>query len=368
MLVVLLPFGLVAPAAGRDAGPAIARFLDEVGPGDLVPGADGFGEPRADLPVVPALEGEERLGWVFLNSDIAGSTGYSGKPIHVLVGMNDDAVITGAVLVKHYEPIVLVGIPEQKIKDLIGRFVGLDIKQEAAGGDPAHDLDIISGATVTVMVIDDSILQSGLCVARTLGLGGLAAETADDGPKRSIVTAAGEPQDWPALLGDGSVRRLSLDVGTINEAFAASGDAEAAQRPEPGRPDETFIDLYAAPVSVPAIGQSLLGQNEWANLQASLKEGRQAILVAARGRYSFKGSGYVRGGIFDRIQLVQGDRSVRFRDRDHRRLGGIAAEGAPNLRETVPPSSSPRTSSPNWRRAPIASSSFEAAGWWRATV
>ena len=41
--------------------------------------------------------------------------------------------------------------------------------------------------------------------------------------------------------------------------------------------------------------------------------------MVGRGLYSFKGSGYVRGGIFDRIVLIQDDVSVRFRDRDHRR-------------------------------------------------
>ncbi|MDP2737450.1 MAG: 4Fe-4S binding protein, partial [Pseudorhodobacter sp.] len=42
---------------------------------------------------------------------------------------------------------------------------------------------------------------------------------------------------------------------------------------------------------------------------------------------------YVRGGIFDRIVLIQGDVSVRFRDRMHRRLGEIAAPGAPDFAE-----------------------------------
>jgi NosR/NirI family nitrous oxide reductase transcriptional regulator len=49
--------------------------------------------------------------------------------------------------------------------------------------------------------------------------------------------------------------------------------------------------------------------------------------------YSFKGSGYVRGGLFDRIALIQGDISVRFRDRDHMRLGDVMAEGTPALEE-----------------------------------
>ena len=56
-------------------------------------------------------------------------------------------------------------------------------------------------------------------------------------------------------------------------------------------------------------------------------------MVAGDGVYSFKGSGYVRGGIFDRIELLQDGSSTRFRDRNHTRLGDLAAEGAPDLRE-----------------------------------
>ena len=68
-------------------------------------------------------------------------------------------------------------------------------------------------------------------------------------------------------------------------------------------------------------------------LKARLKPGQQAIVVAGDGAYSFKGSGYVRGGIFDRIELLQDGQSIRFRDRNHTRLGDLAADGAPALRE-----------------------------------
>ena len=57
------------------------------------------------------------------------------------------------------------------------------------------------------------------------------------------------------------------------------------------------------------------------------------MLIAGRGLYSWKGSGYVRGGIFDRIALIQGEETIRFRDRNHRRLTDIAAEGAPDFPE-----------------------------------
>ena len=269
-----------------------------------------------------------------------------------MAAVGPDARLLGAELVEHHEPIVLVGIPEAKVKALIAGYSGLDLAAEAAEGGSARDLDIISGATVTVMIIDDSIVRSGLRVARALGLGGLAP-VVPSGPRFEIDSDAEAPGDWQSLVGDGSVRRMSLDVGQVNRAFEGTGDPRAAERPEPGDEAESFIDLYAALVSVPGIGRSLLGPGEFAALQEWLAPGEHAILVAGRGRYSFKGSGYVRGGLFDRIQLIQGDVSVRFRDKDHRRVGTLAATGAPSLTEAdlfrIPASSGFDPAAP-WRR------------------
>jgi NosR/NirI family nitrous oxide reductase transcriptional regulator len=204
---------------------------------------------------------------------------------------------------------------------------------EAQAGGTSHDVDIISGATVTVMVIDDSIVRSGLKVARALGLGGLAAEAKPSGPAFEINPDAAAPKDWMTMEGDGTLRRLSLDVSQVNAAFAALDDKRAAERALTEAPETTFIEMQTALVSVPAIGKAVLGEAEYANLAAWLQPGESAIVVVGRGLYSFKGSGYVRGGIFDRIVLIQDDVSVRFRDRMHRRLVSVAAEGAPDFAE-----------------------------------
>ena len=58
-----------------------------------------------------------------------------------------------------------------------------------------------------------------------------------------------------------------------------------------------------------------------------------ALLVAGDGAYSWKGSGYVRGGVFDRVELLQDGQGLRFQDRQHSRLPALAAQGAPRLRE-----------------------------------
>ncbi|NRG18194.1 regulatory protein NosR [Rhizobiales bacterium] len=323
----------LAPYQVAHADALVGKFLDKAPAGEIVPGADAYGEIKGDLPVVPALKGGETVGYVFLTSDFVSTTGYSGKPIHTLVGIDKDAVLTGVRLVKHSEPIVLIGIPEARIRAVTEGYAGLDLRKEAAAGGEAHDLDIISGATVTIIVIDDSIVRSALKVARALGLGGLEPEAGATGPKMVIDTSLEEKLDWQTMTGDGSVRRLSLDVGQINAAFADQGDARAIKRPEKGPETDTYIDLYLALADVPSIGKSLLGEAEYANLMKRLKEGEHAIFVAGRGRYSFKGSGYVRGGIFDRIQLIQDDISVRFRDRQHTRVLKVEAAGAPAFTE-----------------------------------
>lgn len=326
MLLALLPFAALAQS------PYLPRFLSEQPAAGLVPGATGYGEMHADLPVAPLLRDGERIGWVFITTDFVGTTGYSGKPIHTMIALDDDARIIGLRLVAHSEPIVLIGIPEARIHALMEAHIGLDLAAVAQAGGSIPDLNIISGVTVTIMVIDDSIVRSGVRVARQLGLGGLSVAQ-QTGPRFQFNPDATAADDWFTLVGDGTLRRMTLEVGQINDAFAAMDDPRATRRALTEPADETFIDLYTALVSHPGIGSALMGEAEQANMINWLAEGDHAIMVAGRGIYSFKGSGYVRGGLFDRIALIQGDFSIRFRDRDHRRLGDIAAAGTPRLSE-----------------------------------
>ncbi len=156
-------------------------------------------------------------------------------------------------------------------------------KKEAEQFGSAHELDIISGATVTIMVIDDSVVRASLKVARSLGIGNLKDASADTGPKFAIDTTKTELSDWMTLVGDGSIRRLTLDVGQINAAFVEQGDPKAIKRPEKGPDTDAYVDMYMALVDVPSIGRTLMGDAEYGNLQDRLKEGEHAsqFLVAA---------------------------------------------------------------------------------------
>lgn len=324
---------------GLETSPAhagrLGEFLNRVQPADLFSGADRFGESVGEPPIASVWRGKELAGYAYLNSDFTSTAGYSGKPIHIVAGIDTAGVIRGLKLVEHHEPIVLIGIPESKVIATLNALVGRDLGRVAAGTERPPNVDIVSGATVTVLVIGDSVVRSAVRLIRSGRLGGAppAARASTPQDIRTLDLTKAEVRDWQSLIGDGSVRALHLTVGEVSEAFVRAGEAAAAARPESSDPHETFIQLYVAPVSVPEIGMSLLGPAAYEQLKGRLGPNRHAIVVAGDGAYSFKGSGYVRGGIFDRIELLQDGQGVRFRDRQHTRLGNLAAEGAPQLRE-----------------------------------
>ncbi len=314
----------------------LEKYLTTISAEKLFVNADGYGALVGDGLVAPVLKKGETIGYVFLNTDFVSAIGYSGKPITVMIGLDKNGLIAGAKLVKHSEPIILAGIPEKKIIDFIAGYQNIDILNLAKekGGEPPP-VDIVSGATVTIMVIDDTIKRASVRAARILGLGGLTTEIQTQKATRSLILGQEENLDWQSLLGDGSIRRLELTNALVNQTFAEQGNIKAIARPEEGADDDIFIDLYVASLAVPTIAKSLLGKWEYINFQKQIKEGQQAFIVMGNGHYSFRGSGYVRGGIFDRVQVVQGEEAFRFNDHGYKNLGRVMAEGAPEFKEVA---------------------------------
>jgi NosR/NirI family nitrous oxide reductase transcriptional regulator len=311
----------------------LEKYLPKVEASALFKEADAIGKPQGEPPIAPLMKRGEVIGYAYLNSDFTSSIGYSGKPIHIVVGIDTKGVIRGIKLVDHKEPIVLIGIPEAKVVAALNSLVDSDMSAVAAGQNKPPQVEIVSGATVTVLVMGDSVVRSAVGLVRSGRLGNAPVQVAAADAQRTVDLEIRDEQDWQALIGDGSVRSLKLSVGDVTQAFRDAKHDRAAENPETTNPEDEFIELYVAPVSVPSIGISLLGKDGFERLQKRLKPGRQAILVAGDGAYSFKGSGYVRGGIFDRIELMQDGQGVRFRDKNHTRIGDIMAEGAPRLRE-----------------------------------
>lgn len=329
----LLITGAVAAAAGFGA------YKIEVTPADVFPGAESFGPMEGTPRASAAYKAGKIAGYVFETSD----TGYSGKPIRILAGIDTAGTFTGAKVIEHHEPILLVGISPDKLFDFVGRYVGRSII-ERDKDTASKKVDVISGATVTAVVISDGLMRTAMQVAKSRGIAGFpssspavaASSTLQQAPPQQHSVLARlpfEPTTWQSLNEQGLVRRLHLKNAEVDEAFAKIGVGSGEPYATPGQPQDDFIDLYLTILSVETAGRSLLSVDDYQATLKWLKPGESAILIAANGDYSFRGSGYVRGGIFDRIQVIQDETTLLFKDKDYRRIDRFAAEGAPTFKE-----------------------------------
>lgn len=122
-----------------------------------------------------------------------------------------------------------------------------------------------------------------------------------------------------------------MNRDTVDSAFVGT-DVEHIEEANANEKQDMFAEIFFAQADIPTVGRNLLGDSEYEWLMSILKKDEHAIIMLGNG-YSFKGSGYVRGGIFDRIQILQNHDAFAFRDLDHNRVTDIYIDGAPNFKE-----------------------------------
>lgn len=289
---------------------------------EVMPGATSFSEHKGQPPFVEAYKddgGQKKLlGYVMLSTDITDTPAYSGKPVVTLIGMDTTGKFVGVKILKHSEPILLLGIPESSLikfnNQYLGKFVGDNIEIGKSRPDEnIIGLDAITGATVTVISQNQVMMTSGTTVAKQVGILKPVIR-----PQAKFPPATTIPS-WAELVEDGSVQRLTVKP----EEVGLKGDGP-------------YMDLWFGYLNQPTLGQAILGKDGYASLMSRLKEGEHAIfIIKPAGMDSFKGSGFVRGGIYDRVQVRQDKDSFTFRDLDYVNLWSVAAAGAPAFSESA---------------------------------
>ncbi|NKE65536.1 regulatory protein NosR [Ramlibacter sp. RBP-2] len=299
------------------------RLCDYAPCAEVFPGATSFSERKGQPPYVEAfadVQGQRKLlGYVMLSTDITDTPAYSGKPVVTLIGMDLKGRFVGVKVLKHSEPILLLGIPETALTKFNDQYLGKFVGDKLEVGPSRPDegvvgIDAISGATVTVIAQNQVMTMSGAAVARQTGILAptVRAQAKFAETKRTL--------DWASLADEGAVQRLAVQPAQVG--------LEGRGAP--------FIELWFGYLNHPDIGRALLGAAGWSSLMSRLKPGEHAIfIIRTEGTESFKGSGFVRGGIYDRVQLRQGMDSFTFRDLDYLNLYGLEAAGAPRFTESA---------------------------------
>lgn len=254
--------------------------------------------------------GDKLAGYVLLSKDWTEDLiGYSGKHMETLVGMDTEGVITGVKLLFHSEPIVLIGLKEKNYQTFLKQYPGKSIRQEYSVG-KGISMDAVTGATVTAVVQNAIIMRSAGKVASQAGMIEYAKAT-----ERRISKEFTE-LSWAELIKSGGVKNIRVNSGDLG----IEGE-------------DVYLDLYFGVVTVPSIGRNVLGDKLFSENADRLEKGESAIFIFSRGKGSFKGSGFARGGIFERFSIEQQDRRYAFRDRDYSILNDIKAKDAPSIKE-----------------------------------
>ena len=327
-LVLMLSFFLTATASAEQAliEERISQFFPQV---------TAISEPEGEYGIRTLADGVGTVyGYAFESINVLNIPAYSGKPINMLILLDTEGVIQDAYVLEHHEPILLIGIPEQRLHDFNALYHGIRADQRVVVGrskDPdAVTVDAVAGATVTVMVVNEIVMRAAQEVGAALGL--VKSNTLARSRPATVLEEVYRPASWTELIGDGSIRRLLLSNAEVNQAFVGTAAEQVDQVPA-DQLEETFIDLHVAYLNPPTVGRNLLGDNQYRFLMQDLKPGEHAFAVLSNGRYSYKGSGFVRGGIYDRFQIRQFGNIHSFRDLDHQRLYDLMADGAPRFQE-----------------------------------
>ncbi len=317
-LLVILGFPMVVEGNG---GPVQASLFKQ-----FFPGADRLGEFTGKPPSATVYQQDKVVGYLFHSKDVAPFPAYSGKPVDILIGIDPKGRIVGTKVLEQHEPILLVGIPVQKLYDFVAQYVGKQVTDQVGIGGGKGDVDIISGATVTAAVVNRTIMHAARRIAVARGI--ISPRQARLAPMAKVRKGLFHPATWSQLLEQGDIGHLLITAGKIHQAFQNT----KAATPEPGDPSAPFAEIDFAYLNAPIIGRNLLGDEQYRWLMSKIHPGDHAIAVLGNG-YSFKGTGYVRGGIFDRIHVIQNGQQILFHDLDYERLADLNAKGTPHFRE-----------------------------------
>jgi len=216
----------------------------------LVPSMTAVGAFGGTPPSAPVYQQDRVIAYIFRTRQVIASKGYSGKPLDVLVALDLDGRIVGAEILEHHEPILVIGVLDEDLENFVEQYRGRNIRDpvrvergEAAGDD---SVAAVSGATISSIVLNDTLLRSARAVARSRGILGAGKSTIDI--DRFV------PETWPALVADGSIRRLGVTIGELQARFAAGNRRYFPTDVAPTDPNAPFLELFAALATPARVG------------------------------------------------------------------------------------------------------------------
>ena len=312
-LVLLLACLFVLPPVQAELSDSRRALIQE-----LFPSATVIKDKLPDFPVYPVYQLQELLGYAYETIDHSRLQGFAGKPISLLIGLDTRGRFTGVKVLNHHEPVFLHGLGEEPLFEFVNQYEGHSLREQiivstsnsgrtgrTGDGNVVH-FDGVSKATVSVLIINDTVLSSALKVARTKLEG--FAQSAPTRAKPDFF----QPLTWQQLLDRGYIGHWRIDREAIEAELGHNlSDYPLDVEPADGEP---FAEVFFGYINSPMVGRNLFGDEAYQRLMQRIDDGAQVLAVMSRGAFPHVSREFVPGSAPDRIGLTQNNLAVEMRD------------------------------------------------------
>ncbi|SNB77150.1 Regulator of nitric oxide reductase transcription [Rhodoblastus acidophilus] len=303
---------------------AAAATLDRAGVELLFPKPYIVGPRDPALPIWPIFKqsynDDVLVAYLFESEDFQPIPGFSGTPVNLAIAVRPNGALLSVRVLSQHEPVFVDGLGPEPLNEFVKQYEGLSLSQSIKIVPPgrsgaktrdgvAAEIDGVSKATASVRIINETIVNSALQVARErLGF----SRGRDPNRAAKIRENVFEQLSFSQMLARGYIRHLRVANADVEKAYKGT-EAEGLDDEAVKDPHGAFADLYLAQVDVPIIGRNLLGEAGWRKLMGQL-DGAPAMMAISAGRWTFMPDNFVPGATPDLIGLAQAGAPVAWRD------------------------------------------------------
>ena len=242
----------------------------------IFPEATSYGKIDEKTFSIPIYMNDEEIGFLFETFDVTRGLGYSRRPFHLAVGVDTKGILRNVKLLKHVEPIAILGRTDEDFIRYLKQYKDIDLRsgisltleltgadiegdnvamRETAGDtDSLTQIDGVSRTTTSSLLFMDAIMRGARKIARQKNI------LLDENDLGNFVDLElYKPQTWSNLLGDKSLAALKITIKDIQEKFA-SQTVDGPRKLRFANPEENFGTLYFTAMSPAGIGINILGR------------------------------------------------------------------------------------------------------------
>ena len=242
----------------------------------IFPEATSYGKIDEETFSIPIYKNNEEIGFLFETFDVTKGLGYSRRPFHLAVGVDKKGVLRNVKLLKHVEPIAILGRTDEDFIRYLKQYKDIDLRsgisltleltgadiegdsvamRETAGDtDSLTQIDGVSRTTTSSLLFMDAIMRGARKIARQKNI------LLDENDLGNFVDLElYKPQSWNKLLEDKSLAELNIKVKDVQQKFDKK-NIKAPRSLRFANPKNNFGSMYFTAMSPAGIGINILGR------------------------------------------------------------------------------------------------------------